>query len=177
MATALISSFFVTLLWITMHLLLVHQKPCKRRLKAMTFAFLWSLPVLFLSLFFLQQETAIVLKLNGHENHSLAYGYAFLLHLLFFLFFVECFYHLERSVTLRILIEIDQTPTPTKIEEIEKNYSVDDMISRRLDDMLTHGWLYQKNDRWILSPKALFLAKAMRFSCWLFQSKPQDLRL
>ena len=177
MATALIASFLVTLLWITMHLLLVHRKPCEHRLKAMTLAFLCSLPVLLLFLFLLQQQTAIVLKLNGHENYSLAYSYALLLHLLFFLFFVECFYHLERSVTLRILIEIGQTLTPVKVEAMEKDYSLDDMITRRLNDMLNSGWLYQKNGCWMLSQKALFLAKTMRFSCWLFQSKPQDQRL
>lgn len=177
MATAFISSFLVTALWIRAHLLIVHQKPCEHRLKAMTFAFLCSLPLLFLFLFFLQQWPTVFLKLNGQENCFLAYIYAILLHILFFFFFVECFYHLERSVTLRLLVEIHQSPKPVKVEEMEKNYSLDDMILRRLDNMLHNGWLYQKNGHWLLSQKALFLAKAMHFSCWLFQSKPQDQRL
>lgn len=177
MGTGLLASLLATFSWIMVHLFLMHQRPCKQRLAAMTQAFLLSLPLLFVLLFFLQRQPAIVLQLNGQEDFFLAYSYGFLLHLLFYFFFVEVFYHIERSVTLRFLIEIDNSSSTANLKQIIKEYSVEEMIPRRLNDMKISGWIFKKNDRWILTFKGLCLAKTMRFSCWLFQSKPQNERL
>ena len=177
MVTALFSSLLITIAWVSLHLLLMHKRPCSHRLSAMTKGFLLSLPLLFLFLFFLQHQPTLVLKLNGHEAPLMAYIYAFLLQLLFFFFFVECFYHVERSVTLRLLIEIQEAKTSLKIEEVIEDYSLDEMILRRLNDLLTHEWVRKKGDHWGLTTKGQCLAKIMRFSCWLFQSHPQNERL
>lgn len=176
MITALLCSVFTTVAWILIHLFLMHQTKTSHRLKAMTTAFLSSLPFLYLLLFFFQHQHFFIWQVDGKESFLLSYLYAFLLQLLFFFFFVECFYHIERSVTLRFLIEIDQAPA-TLITSITEDYSLEEMIERRLNDLHHNRWIFHKNKCWFLSKKAYYLARAMHFSCWLFQSQPQNKRL
>ena len=91
---------------------------------------------------------------------------------------MECFYHIERSVTLRLLVEIRaNAQTAPTLTGLMKDYSVDDMIKRRLDDMARSGFVTRAGDKWVLSAKASTLAKVMALSCWIFQSKPQNERL
>ena len=178
MGTAIIASFFTFVLWIAAHLVAMHINPAKGRMSAMMKAWLISLPVLLVVLAILNHSDRLVAALNGQESALISWFYAFLLHLLLFFLFVECFYHIERSVTLRLLVEIQAAPgTGPSIAVIMKDYSVDDMIRRRLDDMERSGFVRKTGNGWILSPKGETLAKIMSFSCWIFQSKAQNERL
>lgn len=177
MLSGLLASLLVTFFWIIACIVFMHCYPTAHRFRIMTKSFCCSLPLLWFFVFLLQHQPTIIERLNGHESPILAYFMALLMHFLFFFFVVECFYHIERSVTLRLLIEIQQHPSSLTISDLMKNYSVDDMIMRRLQDMAKNGWSYYENDRWKLTPKGHYLALLMHFSCWLFQSKPQNKRL
>lgn len=176
MGTAVIASFAVTALWIIAHLVAMHISPAKSRMPAMFKAWLLSLPVMAMALALLNHAPGLVKALNGTEAPALSWICALVMHLLLFFLFVECFYHFERSVTLRLLIEIDAAKNPS-INTIMKDYSVDDMIVRRLHDMERSGFVTKSGDRWALTTKAGKLARVMSFSCWLYQSKPQNERL
>ncbi len=177
MLTGLLASFVTTLLWMIVCIFLMHCHPPSPRFKLMLRSFIFSLPFLGLFLFLLQHQSDLVEKLNGAEAPFLAYLIAFILHFLFFFFFVECFYHVERSVTLRLLIEIHESLTPLSVSTLMRDYSVNDMIKRRLENMLSSKWIYRENDQWRLTSKGLWLARIMHISCWIFQSKPQNKRL
>jgi len=145
---------------------------------AMAKTWLVSLPVLLFVLLVLNHSNALVEVLNGQESPSLSYSCALLLQILLFFLFVECFYHVERSVTLRLLVEIQAaTFTGRSVGTIMKDYSVDEMISRRLDVMLRSGLVRKTNGKWNLTSKGEAFAKIMSISCWIFQSKPQNERL
>lgn len=176
MGTAVIASFLVSVLWIVAHLVAMHISPTKSRMPAMLKGWLLSLPVMIATLALLNHAPGLVKVLNGAEAPALSWICALALHLLLFFLFVECFYHFERSVTVRLLIEIDAAQDPS-INAIMKDYSVDDMIRRRLDDMERGALITKSGDHWILSGKMGKLARVMAFSCWLYQSKPQNERL
>lgn len=178
MGTAIISSFAVTLLWIIGHLVTMQFRPAAGRMGAMARAWLASLPVLLIVLVALNRMDKLVIALNGQEHPLISYFYALLLHVLLFFLFVECFYHIERSVTLRLLVEIDAAATakPT-VGSLMKDYSVDDMITRRLDAMEQSRFIKRAGDKWVLASKGQSFARIMRLSCWIFQSKPQNERL
>ena len=178
MGTAVISSFAVTLLWIVGHLVAMHIRPAAGRMGAMARAWLASLPVLLVVLVALNRMDKLVIALNGQEHPLLSYFHALLLHVLLFFLFVECFYHIERSVTLRLLVEIDAaTSAKPTVGYIMKDYSVDDMITRRLAAMEQSGFIKRAGDKWVLAGKGRSFAKIMGLSCWIFQSKPQNERL
>jgi hypothetical protein len=178
MGTAVIASLAVTMLWIAVHLVLIRLVAARRRFQAMIRDFLLSLPVLVVAVGWLGGQPALVTALNGQESPWLPWIIAPLTHLLLFFLFVECFYHVERSITLRFLLEIDHAvdrkPSP---EKITAEYHVDDMISRRLADMAANGWITREGERWRLSLQGRRLAALMRLSCWIFQSKPQNERI
>jgi hypothetical protein len=178
MGTAILASFSATVLWIIAHLVAMHLRPAKGRMGAMAKAWLCSLPVLVIALYLINGDANLVAALNGKESGLLSWFYALLLHLLLFFLFVECFYHIERSVTLRLLVEIEaSSASKPSINSIMRDYSVDDMIRRRLESMEQSGFIIKKDDRWVLSQKGATYAKIMGLSCWIFQSKPQNERL
>ena len=178
MGTAVIASLAATTLWIIAHLVAMRIKPAKNRLAAMFKAYLLSLPVLLAALAILNHDEQLVLSLNGREHALISWFYALVLELLFFFCFVECFYHIERAVTLRLLVEIQAIEkTGASIETIMKDYSVDEMVVRRLADLGRSGFVIKTGERFTLSAKGRLFAKAMTYSAWIFQSKAQHERL
>jgi hypothetical protein len=178
MGTAVIASLLTSMLWIATHLAAMHIRPARNRMAAMAKSYLLSLPVLLVLIALLNHCDWLVSALNRGEDPLLSWFYSLLLQLLFFFLFVECFYHIERSVTLRLLVEIQALPREKSvIGVIMKDYSVDDMIRRRLDDMARNDFVRKAGQSWVLSPKGETMAKFMSFSCWIFQSKPQNERL
>jgi hypothetical protein len=178
MASGLIAGILAFLAFVGGHLAAMHRRPDPSRMKAMFRAYAWSLPVPALLLAAMHSAPHWRAVLDGSEHPALAWLCAYVCHLLLFLFFVECFYHVERSVTLRFLMEILEAPGErVRLAELMGRYSVDDMIRRRLDVMQTNGLVTHHADRWRIAPKGRRLAAAMAISCWIFRSKPQNARL
>jgi len=89
-----------------------------------------------------------------------------------FLLFVECFFHIERSVTLRILVELLNSGNSDS-NDLQTHYSTEDMVRQRLAVLEVNNFIYKTNDSWFLKPKGKFFAVAMKISSWLFQSASQ----
>ena len=178
MAIGVLAALTATLVWVVAHLLHMHRAPTKDRLAKMFQAFVATLPLaLALAAVMLHQPEWRV-ALAGTEHPASAYGMAVLMHVLFFFCYVECFYHVERAVTLRMVIEIQRHPggTPT-VAQLASAYGVDDMIRRRLDDLKRNGFLKFDGERWHLTAKGRLFASVMRVSNAIFNSKPQNERL
>jgi DNA-binding HxlR family transcriptional regulator len=175
MLTGIVAAVLGFLLCVAGHLLAMHRAPAKGRLGAMTRAFALGFPV---TLLLVPAVRVLGGGWDGAEHPALAWLVAILLHILLFFLFVECFYHIERSVTLRLLVELLEHPQgAATAAEIMRDYSVDDMIRRRLDDLVRNGWIGEGEGRYRLTAKGAGLARVMRASIWLYQSKPQNERL
>lgn len=178
MAIGVIAALLATLAWVAVHLALMHRRPTRDRLAAMFRAFAASVPLVVLLVFVLLRHDGWREALAGVEHPALAYGMGLLLQVLFFFCFVECFYHVERAVTLRMVIEILDHPNgPPTLDELVAAYPVDDMIRRRLDDLRRNGFLQCDGERWGLTAKGRLFASVMRVSNAIFHSKPQNERL
>jgi hypothetical protein len=178
MVTALIASGIVFVLCVAAHLIAMRVRPTKNRLGAMTAAFLPGFPLALLAVFVMHRCGGWPALMDGNEDPLLAYVLVLILHLLLYFLFVECFYHVERSVTLRLLVELDEHPRgAATTAEIMRDYSVDDMIRRRLDDLVRNRWAEEIGGRFRLTEKGRRLARLMRASNWVYQSKPQNERL
>ena len=161
--------------WILAHIGWVHLRPAGHRLAAMTVAYLASLPFTWPAFRFV----AGWLQTNPAVSPGPGLTLAFLLGLLLYFLFVECFYHVERSVTLRFLVEIlrRRSSGTATIRNIQDNYSLEAMIGKRIELLRENGFIEESNGRWVLRPKGRRFCRLMAFSCWLFQSKTQDQRL
>ncbi|HBA83880.1 MAG TPA: hypothetical protein DCZ95_07295 [Verrucomicrobia bacterium] len=173
MERGLLTAIIVSAAWMLVHLLLMQRRPAENRFKAMTVCWLFSLPFI-PAFYFLAPSGLTPHPADVGDSIWMGLLQAGLSSVLLYFLFVECFYHVERAVTLRILIELlnDAKSNPT-IESVRSKYDVDEMIRRRLDVLADRHFIARRDDRWHLLPKGRLFARTMQFSCWLFQCKGQ----
>jgi hypothetical protein len=161
----------VSIAWIVLQNLAMHVRPVVDRFKVMVVGYLLSLPFVFLGCRWIPPVVP-------DTGAAMVWFHAYFFHLLLFMFYVQCFYHIERSVTFRLLVEIlksgqDGLPLPA----LQSQYSVDEMIKQRLEVLRQNGFLDKRGDGWTLRPKGRLLARVTLALSWVFQSKGQHERL
>ena len=105
MAAGLFIAVIVTLAWVVLQIGLMHVRPAENRIRSMTLGYVISLPFVFVAYRWLPLPASIASASAG-ESWAMGLILAYLLHLLLYFCYVECFYHVERAVTLRFLTEI-----------------------------------------------------------------------
>ena len=170
----IVSAIITTAGWIVVQNVLIHIRPADNRFKAMLWGYIVSLPFVLIMYQYVIQP--FVQSETGGYPVGLFHAYA--LHLLLFFLYVECFYYVERSVTLRFLVEFYQAPGGIiSSDEIRQKYNLSDMIRQRLNVAQNNGFISEEDGFWKLTPKGKRLAKTMQCSIWIFQSKPQQDRV
>lgn len=174
MIRGLLTAGIVTVVWMCIQIIWMHIKPAENRFKAMCLGYCISLPFVYMAYQWMPGLTNIPL----HEPWGIGLFFAYFIDLLLFLLYVECFYHVERSVTLRFLVEILQrSPPGVRMEQILAGYNMDSMIRTRLKALEENNFIELKEGKWRLKSKGIRLAKAMRFTAWIYQSVGQADRL
>jgi hypothetical protein len=86
---------------------------------------------------------------------------AVLLHLLFFFNWCQFFFYVDRSITLRLLVEFVKSPDGVRtLDEIRGVYDLERMIRARMSVLHRNGWLVKGPDgRDRLTWKAKFVAR------------------
>ena len=177
MLRGLTVAVLVSAAWIGAQIAWMHVRPASNRFRAMLLGYLASLPFLLLAYFRLPLPQFAQAG-SGTEAWSMGLLHAAVLHLLIFFFYVECFYHVERSVTLRFLLEIlDRPEGACRLEDIRSVYNIDKMIATRLDVLAANNYIERRQGRWVLKSKGRLFARVMKFSKWVFQSQTQRERL
>lgn len=172
----LLTAVVVSLAWMVLHLAAMHLRPARNRFYAMLTAWLCSLPIVFAAYRWLPLPADA--QSVGDGWFGLGLFHAYLFHLLLFFLFVEFFYHVERSVTLRFLVMMLKAPRHTAHPaDVQQDYSLDDMITRRLADLEQNQFIEKRGGRWHDRARGMIIAVIMGASSWLFRSKTQSERL
>lgn len=168
MIRGIIAAGIASVLWIAMHNLWMFCRPAEARMRAMTTGFFTSLPLLF------AVERLLPVEVPPTESSFLGPLQALILHTLVFLCYAECFYHVERSVTLRLLIELlPYQATGATIDDIRSRYSQDDMIARRLAVLERSGFVRRTGEVWDLTRTGHAYAASVALLSRLFRSQSQ----
>jgi len=174
MAQGLIVAVMVSVVWILVQNLFMHVRPAENRFKAMIIGYVVSLPFVFVVY---QWMPSLALD-SGGESPALGLFHAYFFHLLLFFCYAECFYHVERSVTLRLLVEILQHgDEPAPLQAIQGRYNVEGMIRDRLEVLRENGFVERVDDSWRLLFKGALLARVTVAAARTFHIKPQHERL
>jgi hypothetical protein len=174
MVHGIIIAVMVTAAWILLQNLAMLIRPVENRFRAMVVGYLMSLPLIIIAYRWMPPISLGVADGLRLESPQLGLFHAYFLHLLLFVCYVECFYHVERSVTLRMLVELRKYGEQgALLAAIQGRYSVEDMIQQRLEVLRDRGFLGQQGATWHLRPKGLMLARIVVVACWLFQAKTQ----
>jgi hypothetical protein len=179
MLGGIVIAVLVSVIWIATQIVLRRAMGSNNHFKAMASGYVVSLVLVYFSWYYLPAIfPGFWATLVGNENPTHSLFHAYVGDTLIFFLYVECFYHVERSVTLRLMIEILTHPggNPT-INEISKNYRLTDMIAERLAVLAAHGYITKCGNQFRLLSKGRRFASAVRLFCWVFQSKTQDERL
>lgn len=179
MILGITAGFLASLLWIGAHTGWMHIRPAHNRFKSMLAGYLVSLPLpglicLGAGRLFSPGWTGDIAPMHL----PLVLLHAYLWHLLLFFAFCEFFYLVERSVSLRLLVEVWRHPDgQARLAQVQSNYTVADMIRGRLAVLAENGFIEMRDGQWRLRPKARLMARAMRVSAWIYQSVGQADRL
>ncbi|MBI2442264.1 MAG: hypothetical protein HYV35_12960 [Lentisphaerae bacterium] len=174
MERGILTAVLVTAAWITVQIFWMHFKPARNRSKAMFLGYGLSLPFVYIAFRWLPGLSSIALD----EPWGIGLFFAYFLHLLLFFLYAECFYHVERSVTLRLLVDILQrAPSGKSLTQILAEYNVRDMVQTRLAILCRDRFIEERNGHWRLQAKGRRLVKVLRISTWIFQSTTQAERL
>lgn len=178
MVQGIVVAILVSVAWIVLQNVLMHWRPAENRFLAMVLGYLVSLPLVYVVYRWLPQLSDGIAAAMRAEAPSMGLFHAYLVHLLLFLFYGECFYHVERSVTLRLLVEVlKHSDQGVPLDAIRQHYPVEEMIQRRLEVMRDRGLVEQRGDSWHLRSMGTLLARVGGASSWLFQIKPQHERM
>jgi len=177
MAHGIVTAILVSAIWIVLQNVLMHLRPAEHRLRAMFLGYCISLPFVFVVYRFMPPLSDGIAQATRGESPVAGLIHAYCLHLLLFFLYAECFYHLERSVTLRMFLELlpygDGGATQ---QAIQSHYSVDDMVQKRLELMQNRGLIELIDNSWRLRSPGMLLARFASAGSWLFQFKAQNER-
>ena len=181
MARGVLIAIIVTALWAGLQIAFMHVRPARNRFFSMLTGYLFSLPLV--PLLYYGKPELTFLPGIGNEAAWMGLFHALLLHLLLFFLYVECFYHVERSVTLRLMVTLlHKEDKKADLNELQGEYSLDEMIDTRLDRLIENNFmkgdsaLGTPDEQISLTGKGKLFARAMAFSTWLFQSEGQHQR-
>jgi hypothetical protein len=173
----ILAAVVVSLCWIVLQNLVMFAKPAENRFRAMLFGYLLSVPFVHFVYQWFRELPFPPGSPSAAESPRLGFIHAYFFHLLLFLFYAECFYHVERSVTLRLLVELlKHGPKGAPVEGIQGRYPVEGMIQQRLEVLRERGFVELRNGTWHLSFKGATLARITGAIAWLYQSKAQHER-
>lgn len=76
------------------------------------------------------------------------------LHVALFLTGVQFYFHVARSISVRLLMEFRRAPGQRlSREELERAYGVEDVVGPRLEAMVRNGYLRQEGDCYFVRPR------------------------
>jgi len=177
MKQGVFAAVVVTLAWVLLQNLLMFVRPAENRFRAMLTGYILSLPFVYPVYRSLPALGFVDAGGAATESPYMGLFHAYLFHLLLFFFYVECFYHVERSVSLRLLVELlKQGDAGAPLQEIQGRYPVESMIQQRLDVLRDRGFIELRNGSWHLCLKGELLAQVTVTMSWLFQAKGQHER-
>lgn len=177
MKQGVLAAVVVSLVWIILQNLLMFVRPVENRFRAMLTGYVLSLPFVFPAYRWLLLLGCIDSAGVGTESPYLGPFHAYFFHLLIFFCYAECFYHVERSVSLRLLVELlKQGVRGAPLQEIQGRYPVEGMIQQRLEILRDRGFVELRSDSWHLRLKGEMLARVTVAIAWLFQSRGQHER-
>lgn len=173
----IVAALLVSLLWIGLQNLWMFVRPAENRFRAMLIGYLISLPFLYVAYHWIAQAPIAPDNPAAAESPAMGLFHACFLHLLLYFCYGECFYHVERSVTLRLLVEILQHgPSGLHLQRLQGEYPVGEMVRQRMEVLRNRGFVTQDNGVWRLSFMGETLARITAFVAWLYQAPGQHER-
>ena len=149
-------------LWIAVHILVIQIFRPKLVFQMSTKLFAATIPLFFLIYLFTPADLYVLPEQYCRASSVLGILNGLLVHFLLCYSWWQFFFPVDRSLTLRILVEYSRAPGGSlTYEHLRSIYSFDQIIERRMDDMLQNGYINDAGEgRYILTRQGELMAKA-----------------
>ncbi|MDP2923144.1 MAG: hypothetical protein Q8O30_05420 [Candidatus Omnitrophota bacterium] len=172
MLKGVVIGFFCFISFLILHVIIFHNREIKCRFLTLVMIFYALVPFYILLYIIIPADALVLISADPRVMPGTVIGLSqvfnffiglAIYHLLFF-GYCQFYFLLDRSVSVRTMIELMQHPQKkmTK-EEIKKAYDFDDFISRRLKHMLDSKYITQESSYYTNTAKGRLLAKVFRF--------------
>lgn len=159
MLKGIVMSAVLTFLWIAAQIAIIHLRKPRRFFVLHCVLFVCTVP-LYLLLFLITPADLFVLPpACARTSDALGIITGLVAHLLFFFAYVEVFYYVERSVTLRMLVEVSRRPG-CRIGDLQSCYRVEAMVEERLRAMRGNRFIALSEGVWRLTRRGRLFARA-----------------
>lgn len=158
MLKGIIISLALTFLWVAAQVTIFHIRRPRRVFLSMVYLFSMTLPLFPLVYLITPPDLFFLPRHCSRASEWLGLGTGFFAHILLFFAYVEFFYYVERSVTLRLLVEFRKSPG-TALDEVRKIYGMERMVAERLEVMKENGFTNLKDGVWGLTTRGRLFAR------------------
>ena len=105
---------------------------------------------------------------------GLGFWNGLLICVLLFVTWVQCYYHMGRSITLRLITEFERTPSRCMtLPQIEGVCGLEVLIGTRLDALLRHGFVMRRSDLYYSGPAGALAASLGRIARGIIRLRPE----
>lgn len=159
-------------LFLSLHVIIFHKCKIKLRFLALCRIFYALLPVYVILYMLIPADSLSIMPADLRITSTVVLGVSKMFNFLLgifvylFLFFGYCqfYFIIDRSISVRFMIEIDNSPQKAlSLEELKKIYTQDYIFLRRLEHMVENGYLEFKNGKYINTRRGVMEAKLFKF--------------
>lgn len=164
MLKAILIASLCFILFIVLHFIIFHNMKIKRRFCSLLIIWLSLFPIYVILFSLIPEDTLLHFVSSFLPLKAIDF-----LNGIFLFFFISFFYlHLiefvDRSVTTRIMMEIESSPKKKlTLEEIKKRYSLKEKISYELRDMIYLKFMSEDSGYFKNTPKGSGYARLIKF--------------
>lgn len=159
MEKAIVTGLGCFLLFLVLHAAVFRIFNPEERFRTLTLIF-YSLLPLYVAVYFLVPPARWFATL--HEFLDFLAG--FFLYIFLFLGYCQFYFIVDRSISVRVMMEIENSGGEGRgFEELKRLYSFDYILSRRLDHMVYGGYLEKEGERYLNTAKGHVIASLFAF--------------
>lgn len=177
MIKASILGFLCFMLFLCVHAAVFHTFDLKERFRAIKTIFFALIPV-YAALYLIMPAGYIVVETGGPAaffstaplgtivaaTRGIYFLSGFMLYLFLFLGYCQFYFIVDRSISVRVMIEIENSPGGSlSAEEIQRVYPFKGILDRRLDHMLYGNYVRERDGRYSNTRKGVAQARVFGF--------------
>jgi hypothetical protein len=156
MLKGLLLSGLLVAIWVVVQGVVFHVVAPRKAFSSMVGAFAPTVPIYFLLYYVTPADLGLLPPEFVGMDWRLGLGNGLVVHVLLFLTAGLFYSHADRSITIRLLIELARAPEQRlTLAEMQATCGVEVLMQDRLDIMVRNGFLAASGDRFVLTSKGL----------------------
>ncbi len=163
MAKGILLSVTLIVIWSAAYIIVVHARRPAGKLTVLTGLFAVTIPLYLLLHAVTPPDLGVLPAAYAATPSRLGLVNGLVIHLLLYCTWMQGFYYVDRSVTLRLLVELVKAPGGRlALADVRAIYGLAQMIDRRMKSLVESGYVEETDGRFVLTPKGRVLDTGVR---------------